>query len=113
MWDEIQDMPGEIYDVDFSFKDYICVYFGHDSKNPGKWWNISAKGFASAKEAEKHGLFMMPTAGVFGFAVIEETEDCWEVVDDCSMLPPNVSVGCTYDRGIVYSVQPAPTLVMV
>ena len=43
--------------------EFICAYFGKD-------WTITARGFSSAKQAEKHGLFMMPTAGVFGFAVI-------------------------------------------
>ena len=93
--------------------DFICVYFGHDSNNPDQWWNINAKGFATAKQAEAHGKFMMPTAGVFGFAVIEETEDCWQVHDDYSMLPPNASVGAKYDCGVSYSVQRAPALVMV
>ena len=38
--------------------DFICAYFGKD-------WTIY-RGFGSAKQAEKHGLYMMPTAGVFG-----------------------------------------------
>ena len=31
---------------------------------------------------------MMPTAGVFGFAVISEDEDAWIVYDQFSILPP-------------------------
>jgi hypothetical protein len=85
--------------------DFICVYFGHDSANPDKWWNINAKGFASAKQAESHGKFMMPTAGVFGFAVIRELEDEWEVIDNFSMLPPKVSISC--DRLGIFNIQPA------
>ena len=46
----------------------------------------------SAKQAEKHGLYMMPTAGVFGFAVIAEDKDGWVVDHAYSILPPNVSV---------------------
>ena len=40
--------------------DFICVYFGND---PGKdkWWNITARGFGSARQAEKHGLYMIVT----------------------------------------------------
>jgi len=91
--------------------DFICVYFGHDSNNPDKWWNINAKGFATPSEAEKHGLFMMPTAGVFGFAVIEEGEDFWELILDRSILPPNYSIDC--DRLGTFSIQPAPQLTMV
>ena len=70
--------------------DFICAYFGKGSD--GKEWTITARGFASLKQAEKHGLFMMPTAGVFGFAVIQETKDWWQVRDDYSILPDNVSV---------------------
>ena len=60
-------------------KDFICVYFGKD-------WAINARGFASSKQAEKHGLFMMPVPGCFGFAVIEEGKSSWDVNWDCSML---------------------------
>ena len=61
--------------------DFICAYFGSD-------WTITARGFSSARQAEKHGLYMMPTAGVFGFAVIQEAEKGWEVCDECSILSP-------------------------
>jgi len=90
--------------------DNLCIYFGHDSKNPGKWWNITARGFASAKQAEAHGKFMMPTAGVFGFAIIEENQNTWQVHDDYSMLPPNVSIGLCDGQ---YSVQPSSPLEII
>ena len=60
-------------------KDFICAYFGKD-------WTITARGFATAKQAEKHGLFMMPTAGVFGFAVIAESDNGWQLDEFRSML---------------------------
>ena len=60
-------------------KDFICVYFGKD-------WAINARGFASARQAEKHGLYMMPVPGCFGFAVIEEGKSSWDVNWDRSML---------------------------
>ena len=31
---------------------------------------------------------MMPTAGVFGFAVIAQGDDWWQVREDLSILPP-------------------------
>ena len=65
--------------------DFICAYFGSD-------WTITARGFSSARQAEKHGLYMMPTAGVFGFAVIRENENGWKVCDDRSILSPNNKV---------------------
>ena len=61
--------------------DFICAYFGDD-------WTITARGFSSLKQAEKHGLYMMPTAGVFGFAVIIQGDDWWQVREDFSILPP-------------------------
>ena len=65
--------------------DFICAYFGKD-------WTITSRGFGSAKQAEKHGFYMMPTAGVFGFAVIAEDKDGWVIDHAYSILPPNVSV---------------------
>ena len=65
--------------------DFICVYFGKDSE--GKEWSINARGFASAKQAEKHGLFMMPVPGCFGFAVIIQGDNFWQVREDLSILP--------------------------
>ena len=59
--------------------DFICAYFGKD-------WTITARGFGSAKQAEKHGLYMMPMAGCFGFAVIEEDIGCWRLCCDRSIL---------------------------
>lgn len=70
--------------------DFICAYFGSD-------WTITARGFSSARQAEKHGLYMMPTAGVFGFAVIQESENGWEVCDDRSILSPVNKVTQTND----------------
>ena len=83
--------------------DFICAYFGKD-------WTITARGFGSAKQAEKHGLYMMPTAGVFGFAVIAEDEDGWVIDHAYSILPPNVSV--TQDLN-GFNVTLAPKLQMV
>tara|TARA_S200002703_G_scaffold146088_2_gene140881 strand:- start:3767 stop:4048 length:282 start_codon:yes stop_codon:yes gene_type:complete len=88
--------------------DFICAYFGKGSD--GEEWTITARGFASLKQAEKHGLFMMPTAGVFGFAVIQETKDWWQVRDDYSILPDNVSV--TQDLNS-FKVTTAPKLELV
>jgi len=89
--------------------DYICVYFGGDQT--GITWSITAKGFSSLKEAEKHGLYMMPMAGCFGFVVIQEIGDSWIICDEWSMIPPNVSVGV--DGMGNYSVNETPKLVMV
>ena len=85
-------------------KHFTCVYFGKEQSSD-KWWNITARGFASAKQAEKHGLYMMPTAGVLGFAVIDEREVSWELVEDCSILPPTYSLEMT--RIGAFEIQPS------
>ena len=90
-------------------RDFICAYFGGDQS--GITWTISARGFASLKQAEKHGLYMMPMAGCFGFAVISEDQDAWILYDQFSMLPNNVSVGRDHLNN--YNVTNAPKLEMV
>ena len=90
-------------------RDFICAYFGGDQS--GITWTITARGFGSLKQAEKHGLYMMPMAGCFGFAVISEDQDAWILYDQFSMLPDNVSVG--QDDLNNYNVTNAPKLEMV
>ncbi len=60
-------------------KEFICAYFGKD-------WTITARGLVFVKKEEKHGLFMMPTAGGFGFAVIAESDNGWQLDEFHSML---------------------------
>ena len=91
--------------------DFICAYFGGDQS--GITWTITARGSASLKQAEKHGLYMLPTAGVFGFAVIAEHEDDWVLYDQFSILPPNVSVGQDPKQLNNFSVTNAPALQFV
>jgi hypothetical protein len=62
--------------------DFICAYFGQD-------WTITTRGFNTLKQAEKHGIEMLPIAGIFGFAVIKEEGDLWQLSDDHSILPTN------------------------
>ena len=70
-------------------KDFICAYFGKGCN--GKEWTITSGGFANTQDAEKHGLYMMPTPGVFGFAVIAENDlqEGWQLRLERSMLSPN------------------------
>ena len=56
---------------------------------------------------------MLPTAGVFGFAVISENEDAWILYDQFSMLPPNVSVCQDSENLNNFSVTNAPALQFV
>lgn len=70
--------------------DHICLYFGKDSD--GKEWCINARGFSTPRQAEKHGLFMMPVPGCFGFAVITQGENFWQDREDLSILPDDRSI---------------------
>ena len=65
--------------------DFVCVYFGKD-------WCINARGFANVSDANKHGLFMMPTPGCFGFAVIVHGKGFWQVREDQSIMPDTMKV---------------------
>ena len=64
---------------------FTCCHFGDG-------WSITSKAFASARAAERHGFWHMPTAGVLGFVVIEETEDSWSIDEFHSVLPPQRSI---------------------
>lgn len=90
---------------------YICISFGpsEDVARNG-WWNRKEY-FTTQRQAEKCGLEQMPIAGTFGYVVIEETEDSWDVVDELGAPAHAVSITC--NRLGTYSVQPAKQLEMV
>lgn len=83
--------------------DYICITFGpaEDVARNG-WWNRKQR-FSSQRLAEKCGLSQLSAAGTFGYVVIEEGEDFWEVVDEVG-APAN-AVDIAY-RGYSYVVSP-------
>lgn len=65
--------------------DFICAYFGQG-------WTTTARGFETAVAAQQHGLFMMPSPGVLGFAIIAEKGGEWKLDDDMSILSPKCEV---------------------
>lgn len=90
---------------------YICITFGpSDDVARNGWWNRKQR-FSTQRAAERCGLEQMPIAGTFGYVVIEETEDSWEVVDELGAPEHAVSISC--NRLGTYSIQPAAKLVMV
>ena len=93
---------------------YICITFGSANYNSTdgvpRWWNIQ-ESFETQRAAERCGLNQMPIAGTFGYVVIEEGEDYWDVVDELGAPANAVSITC--NRLGTYSVQPAPQLVLV
>jgi hypothetical protein len=90
---------------------FICITFGpaEDSVRNG-WWNRKEY-FDTQRAAEKCGLNQLSIAGTFGYVVIEETEDSWEVVDELGAPENAVSISC--DRLGTFKIQPAPQLVLV
>jgi hypothetical protein len=88
--------------------DYICISFGpSEDVNRLGWWNRKER-FNTQQQAYKCGLEQMPIAGTFGFIVIKETEDSWEIVDDIGLEGASVEA-----KGFSYVVSPAPQLVLV
>ena len=90
---------------------FICITFGpsEDSVRNG-WWNRKEY-FETQRSAERCGIEQMPIAGTFGYVVIEEGEDYWEVVDELGA--PSNAVSITCNRLGTFSVQPAPQLTLV
>jgi len=91
--------------------DFICITFGpSDDVARNGWWNRKER-FSTQRQAERCGLDQLSNAGTFGYAVIEEGEDYWEVVDEIGAPYDTVSITC--DRIGTFSVQPAPQLNLV
>tara|TARA_R110000868_G_scaffold94906_1_gene261359 strand:- start:1083 stop:1385 length:303 start_codon:yes stop_codon:yes gene_type:complete len=98
--------------------EFICITFGPNEYNAQwdakkSWWN-DKEYFTSKRQAEKHGLDKLSIAGVFGYVVIEEGEDYWEVVDELGAPESAVTISCKWiGAQSIYSVQPSPALVIV
>ena len=89
---------------------YICITFGPRNDEPNMFYNERTF-WDRQSQAEKWGLKSLSIAGCFGYVVIEEGEDWWEVVDELGAPAHAVSISC--DRLGTFSVQPAPKLVLV
>lgn len=88
--------------------EYICISFGpSEDVNRLGWWNRKER-FSTQRAAERCGLDQMPIAGTFGYVVIEETEDSWKIVDEIGLAGASVTAS-----HFTYSVQPAPSLILV
>jgi hypothetical protein len=88
--------------------DFICITFGpSDDVARNGWWNRKER-FSTQRAAERCGIEQMPIAGTFGYVVIEEGEDFWEIVDEIGLAGASVAA-----KGFTYVVSPAPKLVPV
>jgi len=89
---------------------YICITFGPRNDDPNQFWN-ERTWWDTQRSAERWGVQSMPIAGTFGYGVIEEGEDWWDVVDELGAPASAVSISC--DRIGTFSVQPSPQLTLV
>ena len=82
--------------------DYITISFGpsEDVARLG-WWNRKER-FYDLEEAKQNGRQQLSNPGTFGYVVIEEGEDFWEVVDELGAPVNAVSVTA---KRFTYSVQ--------
>jgi hypothetical protein len=88
--------------------DFICITFGpSDNVARNGWWNRKER-FSTQRAAERCGINQMPIAGTFGYVVIEEGEDFWEIVDEIGLAGASVAA-----KGFTYVVSPAPQLALV
>ena len=90
--------------------DFITIAFGpSDDVSRWGWWNRKER-FDNLNDAKQNGRQQLSKPGTFGYVVIEEGEDFWEVVDELGA--PSCSVSVTAKR-FTYSVQPAQELTLV
>jgi hypothetical protein len=91
--------------------DFICITFGpsEDVARNG-WWNRKER-FSTQRAAERCGLDQLSNAGTFGYVVIEEGKDFWDVVDELGAPSHAVSISC--GRFGNFKVEPAPELNLV
>ncbi len=91
--------------------DFICITFGpsEDVARLG-WWNRKER-FNNLNDAKQCGLKQLSNPGTFGYVVIEEGEDWWEVVDELGAPPDAVSITC--NRLGIFKIEPAPQLQLI
>ena len=87
---------------------FICITFGPRNDDPTQFYN-ERTWWDRQSQAEKWGLSSLSIAGCFGYVVIEETEDSWEVVDECGAPQHAVTIDC--DRLGTFNIQPNLQLV--
>jgi hypothetical protein len=91
--------------------DFITISFGpsEDVARLG-WWNRKER-FFNLNDAKQNGRKQLSNPGTFGYVVIEEGKDFWEVVDELGAPSHAVSISC--GRFGNFKVEPAPQLALV
>jgi hypothetical protein len=88
--------------------DYITISFGpsEDVARLG-WWNRKER-FYDLEEAKQNGRQQLSNPGTFGFIIIEDMEDEWDVVYEMGSPANAVSISC--NRLGTFKVEPASKL---
>ena len=90
---------------------FLCITFGpSDDVVRYGWWNRKQR-FDAVDDAKQCGRQQLSQPGTFGYVVIEEGEDWWEVVDELGAPANAVSITC--NRLGTFKVEPAPELILV
>ena len=90
---------------------FLCITFGPSDDVARKgWWNRKQR-FDAVDEAKQCGRRQLSQPGTFGYVVIEEGEDWWEIVDELGA--PAYAVSITCNRLGTFKIEPAPELSLV
>lgn len=90
--------------------DFITISFGPSEDVARLGWFNRKERFDNLNDAKQCGRRQLSQPGTFGYVVIEEGEDFWDVVDELGAPADKVSVTA---KRFTYSVQPAPALNLV
>ena len=90
---------------------FICISFGPSDDVARNGWFNRKQQFDTLDDAKQCGRLQLSQPGTFGYVVIEEGEDWWDVVDELGAPTNAVSISC--GRFGNFKVQPAPELILV
>lgn len=91
--------------------DFLCITFGpSDDVVRNGWWNRKER-FDDVNDAKQCGRQQLAQPGTFGYVVIEEGKDWWDVVDELGAPSDAVSITC--DRLGTFKVAPFSDLTLV
>ena len=90
---------------------FLCITFGPAEDVARNGWFNRKERFDDVNDAKQCGRQQLSQPGTFGYVVIEEGEDWWDVVDELGAPASAVSISC--DRLGTFKVEPAPELSLV
>ena len=90
--------------------EFITISFGPSEDVARLGWFNRKERFDNLNDAKQCGRRQLSQPGTFGYVVIEEGEDFWEVVDELGAPIHKVSVTA---KRFTYSVQPVQELQLI